>query len=149
VSAGRFCIPISVALLAFACGAATAAELHRRAAPPGEDDYATYCAPCHGAAGDGDGPLAKMLLPRPARHSDAAFMNALSDDYLFRLLEAGGPAFGKSPLMGAWGKILSEQRIRDLVAYMRRLAARAGDARAAIAGAPQRWEPAGTSASIR
>jgi cytochrome c553 len=63
-----------------------------------------------------------MLDPRPARHSDAAFMNTLSDEYLFRLLKEGGPAFGKSPLMGAWGKNLSEQRIRDLVAFLRSLA---------------------------
>jgi cytochrome c553 len=66
--------------------------------------------------------LAQMLVPRPARHSDAAFMNALSDEYLFRLFKEGGPAFGKSPLMGAWGKNLSEQQIRDLVAFLRTLA---------------------------
>lgn len=88
----------------------------------GQADYATYCAPCHGSRGGGDGPLARMLVPRPARHSDAAFMNALSDDYLFRLLKEGGPAFGKSPLMGAWGKNISEQQIRDLVAFLRSLA---------------------------
>jgi cytochrome c553 len=63
-----------------------------------------------------------MLVPRPARHSDAAFMNALSDEYLLRLLKEGGPAVGKSSLMGAWGKNLSEQRICDLVAFMRSLA---------------------------
>jgi cytochrome c553 len=63
-----------------------------------------------------------MLDPKPARHSDAAFMNALSDEYLFRLLKEGGPALGKSPLMGAWGKNLSEQQIRDLVAFLRSLA---------------------------
>ena len=63
-----------------------------------------------------------MLVPRPARHSDPAFMNARSDAYLFRLLKDGGPAFGRSPLMGAWGRILSDGRIRDLIAYMRALA---------------------------
>jgi mono/diheme cytochrome c family protein len=88
----------------------------------GQRDYATYCAPCHGSRGDGDGPLARMLVPKPARHSDAVFMNALSDEYLMRLLREGGPALGKSPLMGAWGKNLSEQQIRDLVAFLRSLA---------------------------
>jgi cytochrome c553 len=39
-----------------------------------------------------------------------------------RLLKEGGPALGKSPLMGAWGKNLSEQQIRDLVAFLRSLA---------------------------
>ena len=110
--------------LAFACGNVAAA-----AGAAGERDYATYCAPCHGPRGGGDGPLAAMLVPKPAVHSDAAFMNALSDEYLLRLLKEGGPAVGKSSLMGAWGKNFSEQRICDLVAFMRSLAgqgARAG-----------------------
>ena len=88
----------------------------------GKSDYRTYCAPCHGSQGDGDGPLAQMLDPRPARHSDVTFMRALSDEYLYRLLKEGGPALGKSPLMGAWGRILSEQRLKDMVAFMRSLA---------------------------
>ena len=88
----------------------------------GQGDYAMYCAPCHGPRGGGDGPLARMLVPTPARHNDATFMDALSDEYLFRLLKDGGPALGKSSLMGAWGKILSEQQIRDLVVFLRSLA---------------------------
>jgi len=46
-------------------------------------------------------------------------MSRRSDEYVFQLLKDGGSKFGKSPLMGAWGKILSEDRIRDLVAYIR------------------------------
>ena len=88
----------------------------------GASYYATYCAACHGLRGDGDGPLAEMLEPRPARHSDATFMNARSDAYLFRLLKYGGPAVGKSTLMAVWGRTLSDQQIRDLVAYLRSLA---------------------------
>jgi mono/diheme cytochrome c family protein len=109
-------VTIFLALAALASGDAAAAG---RA---GERDYATYCAPCHGPRGWGDGPLATMLVPRPARHSDPAFMNALSDEYLLRLLQRGGPALGKSSLMGAWGRTLSEERLRDLVAFMRSLA---------------------------
>ena len=109
----------ALVIASFACGAAAAAP-H---AAPGEADYATYCAPCHGSAGNGDGPMARMLVPRPARHTDAALMNARSDEYLFRLLRDGGPALGKSALMGAWGGILSEQRLRDLVVVLRTLAA--------------------------
>jgi mono/diheme cytochrome c family protein len=98
-----------------------AAGVHGSAARGGAD-YAAYCAPCHGSRGGGDGPLAAMLVPRPARHSDAAYMNALSDDYLLRLLKEGGPAVGKSSLMGAWGRTLSDERICDLVSFMRSLA---------------------------
>jgi cytochrome c oxidase cbb3-type subunit 3 len=113
-------IAIVLIVLAPGCGEAAAAGADGAAAR-GRSDYATYCAPCHGSAGGGDGPLARMLVPRPARHSDAAFMDALTDAYLFRLLGEGGPALGKSPLMAAWGRILSEQQIRDLVAFLRSL----------------------------
>ena len=88
----------------------------------GQGHYSMYCTPCHGSRGGGDGPLAAMLVPRPPRHSDAMRMDALSDEYLFRLLKEGGPALGKSPLMGAWGKTLSEEQILDLIAFMRALA---------------------------
>jgi mono/diheme cytochrome c family protein len=109
-------VTIFLALAALASGDAAAAGA------AGERDYATYCAPCHGPRGGGDGPLAAMLVAKPARHSDAAFMNALSDEYLLRLLKQGGPALGKSSLMGAWGRTLSEEQLRDLVAFMRSLA---------------------------
>ncbi|MEN8180938.1 MAG: cytochrome c [Myxococcota bacterium] len=84
--------------------------------------YGQYCSSCHGARGDGDGPVAAGLDPSPARHSDGEVMNALSDDYLFRVIEGGGPAVGKSPLMTAWGGTLRDGEIRDVVAFIRTLA---------------------------
>jgi mono/diheme cytochrome c family protein len=89
--------------------------------------YATYCASCHGARGDGDGPVAAALDPRPAKHSDGAIMNALSDEHLFRVIKEGGPAAGKSPLMAAWGGSLSDAQIRDVVAALRSPAARCAE----------------------
>jgi mono/diheme cytochrome c family protein len=115
-------MPVALIALALGCGEASGAGADNAAAR-GQRDYATYCAPCHGSRGGGDGPLARMLVPRPARHSDAVLMDALSDDYLFRLLKEGGPAVGKSPLMGVWGGILSDQQIRNLIAFLRALAA--------------------------
>jgi cytochrome c oxidase cbb3-type subunit 3 len=88
----------------------------------GGEDYATYCAACHGATGNGDGPMAAMMDRKPARHADGAHMNTLSDDFLFRIIRDGGPALGKSDMMTAWGGTLSEEQIRGLVAYIRTLA---------------------------
>lgn len=34
--------------------------------PTGAEDFATYCAACHGDAGKGDGPMADTLDKRPA-----------------------------------------------------------------------------------
>jgi len=88
----------------------------------GEAVYQIYCASCHGPRGDGDGPAALALDPKPARHSDGAYMNALGNDYLFEVIREGGAAVGKSPLMAAWGGSLSDEQIRDVIAFVRTLA---------------------------
>ena len=119
-------VAVLVALAHFALTVEPAVAGSHETLARGKDDYLTYCAPCHGSRGDGDGPAAGLLVPRPARHSDAAFMSTLSDEYLLSLLTKGGPALGKSALMGSWGRILSEPRIRDLVAFMRSLALQSG-----------------------
>jgi mono/diheme cytochrome c family protein len=84
--------------------------------------YAQLCATCHGARGDADTPMAATLTPKPARHSDGVYMNALSDEHLFKVIKFGGPAVGKSPLMAAWGGALSDAQIRDVIAFVRTLA---------------------------
>ena len=84
--------------------------------------YAANCASCHGAAGAGDGPAAVALVPKPARHDDGAYMNALDDAHLFKVVKEGGPAVGKSPLMAPWGGTLTDAQIWDVVAFVRSLA---------------------------
>lgn len=88
----------------------------------GQALYERNCASCHGARGEGDGPLAATLQPQPAKHSDGEYMNALSDDYLFKVVAEGGAAVGKSPMMAPWGPSMSDQEIRDVIAFMRTLA---------------------------
>ena len=83
--------------------------------------YGQFCAVCHGAGGKGDGPTAASLDPKPADHTDADYMGSLSDEQLYRVIQKGGAATGKSPLMAAWGGVLTDDQIRDLVAYLRRL----------------------------
>jgi mono/diheme cytochrome c family protein len=90
-------------------------------APDGANLYALYCASCHGARGDGDGPVAQALDPQPARHSDGLYMNGLSDDYLFQVIAEGGAAVGKSPLMAPWAGTLDAAQIRALVTFIRTL----------------------------
>jgi mono/diheme cytochrome c family protein len=140
-----------IALLALACGSGDApppgdgdaAEVPKAApAPPGPEPtspepvaqartpdavkgdaiYQTYCASCHGARGAGDGPVGKTLDPKPVKHDDGVYMNALTNDYLFQVIEEGGAAVGKSPLMAPWGGSLSEEQIWDVIAFVRSLA---------------------------
>jgi mono/diheme cytochrome c family protein len=84
--------------------------------------YGQYCASCHGPEGEGDGPVAAGLNPKPAKHSDGRYMNALSDEHLFRVIKEGGAAVGKSPLMAPWGGTLRDEQIWDVVAFVRSLA---------------------------
>jgi mono/diheme cytochrome c family protein len=43
------------------------------------------------------------------------------DDYLYGVIAEGGVSVGKSSYMPAWGKTLSEQDIRDIIAHIRSL----------------------------
>jgi cytochrome c oxidase cbb3-type subunit 3 len=101
-------------------GAAPSADLRGDAAA-GATSYAQFCSTCHGADGKGDGPTGRALTPRPADHTDAVRMGALSDEDLYTVISKGGAAVGKSPLMAAWGGVLSDTQVRDLVAYIRKL----------------------------
>ena len=88
----------------------------------GKADYQIFCASCHGPAVLGDGPVAQALNPKPARHNDGAYMNPLTDDYLFKVIKFGGAAVGKSPMMAPLGGSLSDQQIRNVIAFIRTLA---------------------------
>jgi mono/diheme cytochrome c family protein len=88
----------------------------------GQVQYQTLCASCHGPRGAGDGPAGQALNPRPAHHNDGNYMNALSNDHLFKTIKEGGAAVGKSPAMAPWGGALSDAQIRDVIAYIRTLA---------------------------
>lgn len=87
----------------------------------GAEQYALYCASCHGAGGAGDGPVAAGLNPKPTNHTDSAYMSTLSDDHLFVVVKKGGGAVGKSVLMAPWGGTLDDGQIWDVVAHMRAL----------------------------
>jgi mono/diheme cytochrome c family protein len=91
-------------------------------AAAGKADYQIFCASCHGPNGGGDGPVAQALDPKPAKHSDGNYMNPLTDDYLFQVIKFGGASVGKSPMMAPLGGSLSDQQIRNVIAFIRTLA---------------------------
>jgi mono/diheme cytochrome c family protein len=107
---------------ATAPGAAPTAPAAKPDAAAGATLYATNCSACHGPRGDGDGPAAVALVPKPAKHHDGAYMNALTNEHLFRVVKEGGPSVGKSPLMAPWGNMLSDAQIWNVVAFVRTLA---------------------------
>ena len=89
----------------------------------GKKLYVTYCSGCHGETGKGDGPAAVSLPVKPVNHSEGTVMNQIPDKVLSEIITKGGQSVGKSPFMPGWGSQLNDKQIRDLVAYVRSLAA--------------------------
>lgn len=85
----------------------------------GKQSYAANCASCHGAEAMGDGPASESLNPKPKPL--ATEMKSLSDDYLFWRISEGGAFSPFSSAMPAWKKILSEDEIWQIIAYLHTL----------------------------
>ena len=86
--------------------------------------YERRCAPCHGVKGDGKGPAAELLEPKPRDLTAGVYKirtsanKVPSDRDLFRIITAGMP--GTS--MPAW-EVLPEKDRWNLVAYIKTFAA--------------------------
>ena len=84
--------------------------------------YQSYCTGCHGASGKGDGPAGKTLPVKPADHTNGRKMSQYSDEHLMTVISKGGASVGKSSQMPAWGAVLKETQIQEVVTYIRALA---------------------------
>ncbi len=91
-------------------------------AEKGKGLFSKYCGGCHGPTGKGDGAAAAALNPKPKDLTDKAYVAALKDQYLFDLIQKGGAAVGKSPLIPPFGSQLKDGDIRDVIAFIRSLA---------------------------
>lgn len=84
----------------------------------GKAIYKEYCSQCHGATGKGDGPAASGLDPKPAIHANIPF-EKLPMEYLYNVINHGGPAIGKSENMPYWGLTIGQQGVADVIAYLK------------------------------
>ncbi|MCH7928201.1 MAG: c-type cytochrome [Candidatus Dadabacteria bacterium] len=85
----------------------------------GKESYNQICAMCHGETGKGDGVAAASLDPKPRDLSSGEYVSTLTDEYIFKVIKEGGESVGKSNLMPAWGAVLSDDKIWDVIAYLR------------------------------
>jgi mono/diheme cytochrome c family protein len=114
--------------LAFVCFVFALAALAAEALPSREEQavsrgsaiFNRYCVLCHGPKGDGQGTAAKAYKPPPANLVSSPYPDA----YKELIIRKGGGAIGRSPFMPPWGDELSDQQIRDLIAYLQRIKAR-------------------------
>jgi high-affinity iron transporter len=86
----------------------------------GEALYKARCVTCHGAAGAGDGPGAKVLKDKPKDWTKGEGLKELSDQQLFDSIKKGGKAVGKSPAMIAFPG-LSDAEIQNVIAFVKTL----------------------------
>lgn len=104
--------------------------------------YARYCVTCHGSDGRGDGPAAAALNPKPRDFTAGDFYfdangNGRTGEPidLARIVLHGPAAFGGSPTMQAWDEALTQDEVRDVVAFLRSLSGAGGAGSASGEGA--------------
>jgi mono/diheme cytochrome c family protein len=88
-------------------------------AQAGKVVFTQNCVVCHGASGTGDGPAAAGLNPKPANFTDPARQRGMTEERQVHIVNAGGAAEKLSPLMPSFGDSLTDQQIKDVVAYVR------------------------------
>ncbi|HYB71926.1 MAG TPA: cytochrome c [Candidatus Sulfotelmatobacter sp.] len=122
-SYGRTLLVVVAVLAVLAVWRAPARGASRGDPKAGKEPYEKFCAVCHGPTGKGDGQGLRGLPVHPKSFSDAAALRNVTDQALFDTIQKGGAATGKSPIMPPFGDQIKEAQIRDLVAYLRSLAA--------------------------
>jgi cytochrome c oxidase cbb3-type subunit III len=113
-----------LALLLLAISTVTLTNAAASDAAKGKEIYDQLCWRCHGRLGKSDGPVSSAMDPRPRDLTEQAYMGKISDDELLVVVKAGGAAVGKSPAMMAFKDTLSDDEIRDVIAFIRTLCCR-------------------------
>src|SRR5215468_8043287 len=112
----------SIALALFAV-VVSAAAAWAQDANAGKAVYERKCMLCHGEKGDGKGPAAELLLPKPRDFTRGLFKirstanKTPTDQDLFRIVTEGMPG----TTMPAW-EVLPERDRRNVVAYIKTFA---------------------------
>jgi cytochrome c oxidase cbb3-type subunit III len=90
--------------------------------------YMSNCATCHGTIGDGQGPRAYFINPKPRNFLHPASRQQLNRVVLFEAITNG--KLGTE--MPAWGQVLAPQEVADVAefVYQRFISAPANEARA-------------------
>jgi mono/diheme cytochrome c family protein len=113
------CVTLAMlAASALATADESSARAEAQAVARGAIVFQHNCALCHGAGGEGQGRAAPLHRPPPTDLT----RSAVNDAYRELIIRIGGAGVGRSPGMPPWQEELSDEQIRDLVAYLRRIA---------------------------
>jgi len=86
----------------------------------GKQWYYVYCVGCHGWTLRGNGPNATYIDPYPRDLTvGKEYMNKKTNVELFTVIKGGGSAVDLSDAMPAWGNLLQDQDIWNVIAWIR------------------------------
>lgn len=80
----------------------------------GEAFYMRNCVVCHGSSGDGNGPRAYFITPRPRNFTSDHSRQFYNRPQLFDAVTQGK----RGTVMPAWGKVLDQQQIADVSEFV-------------------------------
>lgn len=80
----------------------------------GKEFFDKNCFVCHGKEGQGDGPRAYFIVPKPANLTSVEARVELNRPHLFTAIAKGS----QGTEMPAWSKVLSDQEIADVAEYV-------------------------------
>ena len=88
----------------------------------GKRVFYLYCVWCHADASPAGPSNRSNLSPTPPLMNDGEKLNGESDEYMQNIITLGGSALGKSAMMPPYGKTLSLEEIKAVIAFTRAIA---------------------------
>lgn len=88
----------------------------------GKRVFYQYCVWCHADATPAGPSNRSNLTPVPPLLNDGVTLNTESDEFMQNIITLGGGAMGKSAMMPPYGRTLSAEEIRSVIAFTRALA---------------------------
>jgi cytochrome c oxidase cbb3-type subunit 3 len=88
----------------------------------GKRIFYAQCVWCHADSTPAGPSNRSNLKPIPAVMNDGTVLNAESDEYLQNIITLGGSAVSKSAMMPPYGQTLTQDEIREVIAYTRAIA---------------------------
>ena len=88
----------------------------------GKRVFYLYCVWCHADASPAGPSNRSNVTPTPPLMNDGDKLNAESDEFMQNIITLGGSALGKSAMMPPYGKTLSPEEIKAVIAFTRSIA---------------------------
>jgi mono/diheme cytochrome c family protein len=88
----------------------------------GKRVFYQYCVWCHADATPAGPSNRSNVTPMPPLMNDGDKLNGASDEYMQNIITLGGSALGKSAMMPPYGKTLSPEEIKAVIAFTRAIA---------------------------